>query len=224
MITRPGFCGWTGRSGSKRAGCRSSRRASCARSSARSSGRPGAGGALRTLFSREYVEKVAVDGRHDVARARANWSATSGPTAPASRRRSRCSPASSCRPRARCASPGSCRTSSAQRERAQHRRRLRPAHAAVLGPAAGRIVRAAARDLRRPAPSATGATSTHFIEMLEMGEFMRHAGAPALARPAHARRFRGGDAARSADRLPRRADDRARRRRQGSDPRRSSPR
>ena len=51
------------------------------------------------------------------------------------------------------------------------------------------------------------------------GRIHAHAGSPAFARPAHARRLRGRDAARSADRLSRRTDDRARRRREGSDPR-----
>ena len=66
-----------------------------------------------------------------------------------------------------------------------------------------------------------------FCEVLELEPFLEHAGAPALARPAHARRADRRDAARPGDPLPRRADDRARRRRQGTRarvPRRDQPR
>ena len=54
---------------------------------------------------------------HDLSvrgRARARWSATSGPTAPGSPPRSRCSPASWCPPPGGCASPGSTRPRSAR--------------------------------------------------------------------------------------------------------------
>ena len=60
----------------------------------------------------------------------------------------------------------------AQAERAQHRRRLRPAQPAVLGPAADRVVRTAARDLRRPARALPARTCDYFTALLEMGDFL----------------------------------------------------
>ena len=63
-----------------------------------------------------------------------------------------------------------------------------------------------------------------FRDVLDLDPFLRHAGAPALARPAHPRRADRGDAARAGAALPRRADDRARRRRQAARARRSSRR
>jgi len=74
-------------------------------------------------------------------------------------------------------------------QRAQHRRGVRSALATVLGSAADRDVRAAARDLRHPA-ARYHANLDHFTETLDMAPFLAHAGAPALARTAHARRFR----------------------------------
>ena len=148
---------------------------------------------------------------------RASWSATSAPTAPANRRRSRCSPAFSSRPPARSASPDWSR-GTPSRERPQHRRRLRPAQPALLGPAADRIVRAAARDLRHSRATATGATWTSSSSMLEMDEFLR----TPVRQLSLGQRMRGDFAAalaaRSADRLSRRADDRPRRRGERRDP------
>ena len=48
-----------------------------------------------------------------------------------------------------------------------------------------------------------------FTELLEMGDFMQTPVRQLSLGPAHARRFRSGDVARPADRLPRRTDDRA---------------
>ena len=105
----------------------------------------------------------------------------------------------------------------AHRARTPDRRRLRPALAALVGPAA------------RATPSSCCGTSTacptaRHRENLDalrracsaLGAVPRDAGAPALARPADARRADRCAPARSRDRLPRRADDRARRRREGA--------
>ena len=79
---------------------------------------------------------------------------------------------------------------------AAHRRRLRPAHAAVVGPAGARLVRAAARHL----PRAAGALRAHARRAdrdARPRAAARHAGAPAQPRPAHALRSRGRAAARA---------------------------
>ena len=94
------------------------------------------------------------------------------------------------------------------------RRRVRPAHPALVGPAAARLVRAAAarlpgppsRDRARLARSPTCSTSDPFLDrpvrQLSLGQRMRGELAAALLHdPAVA--------------LPRRADDRPRRRGQG---------
>jgi len=105
---------------------------------------PGAGGALKTLFSREYVDKVAVtgvtmslDAGELVGYIGPNGAGKSttikmltGILVPTSGE-------------VRVAGIGP-----AQRERAQHRRRVRTALAVVLGSAIDRVVRIVARDLR----------------------------------------------------------------------------
>ena len=117
----------------------------------------------------------------------APWSATSAPTAPGSPRRSRCSPASSCRP------PGHVRVDGLEPSRqrtelaAPHRRGVRPALPAVVGPAAARQLRPAPPRLpgagraprRQPRPLRRGPRPRPAA---------RRARAPALARPADARR------------------------------------
>ena len=104
-------------------------------------------------------------------RRRARWSDTSGPTARARARRSRCSPACSCRPRARCTSPGSCRRATASRSRA--------ASAWCSGSA-----RCSGGTCRSPTRSTCCATSTRStaaphrdrldecIELLQLDEFL----------------------------------------------------
>ena len=76
-----------------------------------------------------------------------------------------------------------------------------------------RLVRAAAPHLPVPARHATRTNLADFGELLDLGSVPAHAGAPALARPAHARRADRRAAARARAPVPRRADDRARRRR-----------
>lgn len=51
--------------------------------------RPGLLGALRDLFTRQYTTITAVDGINLLVE-EGRWSATSAPTEPANRRRSRC--------------------------------------------------------------------------------------------------------------------------------------
>ena len=75
------------------------------------------------------------------------------------------------------------------------RRGVRPAQPAVVGPAAGRLVRAAGRD-----PPAAGAERaprgwTSCVELLDLGAVPGHSGPAAVARPADARRAGGGAAA-----------------------------
>ncbi len=82
--------------------------------------------------------------------------------------------------------------------------------ARLLRPAAPHLPRARGTAPREPRSLHRGARA---------GGVPRHAGAPALARPADARRADRGAAARPRARLPRRADDRARRRREGGSPR-----
>ena len=93
--------------------------------------------------------------------------------------------------------------------RRAHRRGVRPAQPAVVGPAGDRRLRSAGRHLPRraralspPARRARGHAAARAAA--------RPAGAPALARPAHARGVRRRPAARSRDPVPRRADHRAR--------------
>ena len=82
----------------------------------------------------------------------------------------------------------------------------------------GRIVRAPARDLRRPARPVSP-QSQRVRRNPRDGELHADARAPAFAGAAHARRLCGGAASQPEDRLSRRTDDRTRRGRQGSDPR-----
>ena len=103
------------------------------------------------------------------------------------------------------------------------RRGLRPAHAALVGPAGDRVLHAAAPHLPRRRRRASATSSRGSWTLLEPRAAARRARAQALARPAHALRARRGAAARAAAPLPRRADDRPRRGRQGGDPRRSWP-
>ena len=95
------------------------------------------------------------------------------------------------------------------------RRGLRPAHHAVVGPAAEGLVRRAAEDVRRPASAARGEPGD-LRRTARARRPARRTGAPTVARPADARRHRGGAAARPGDRLPGRADDRAGHRQQGA--------
>ncbi len=177
---------------------------------------PGALGALKTLFSRETVERVAVEG--------ITMSLGGGRTRRLHRAERRGQidddqdahrdPRPDLRERRR---RGDRPVGRAQAQRAQHRRRVRAAKPALLGPPARGVVRTAARDLQHspgPLPQEPGG----FHGAARDGRLPADAGAAALARATDARRLRGRDAARSADRLPRRADDRARRRRQGGDP------
>ena len=120
-------------------------------------------------------------------RAAASWSATSARTAPASRRPIKMLtgilvPSGGRGPRGR-ARPGA----AADRARAADRRRLRPAHAAVVGPAAARLVRAAAPHLPRAGRPLRARTST-VQRAARARRLPGDAGAPALARPADARR------------------------------------
>ena len=165
--------------------------------------------------SRRTRDEVLRGARPDVRRrAPARWSATSAPTAPASRPPSRCSPASWCRPagssRVAGLDPSRRRTELARRIGVVFGQRttlwwdlpLRDSFALLqkiyrtdpdAAPPQPRGVRRAARP-RRPA---------------------RHPGAAAQPGPADARRHRGGAAARPRDPLPRRADHRPRRDQQG---------
>ena len=151
-------------------------------------GRPGGcGGAART-WSPSPASTCGSSG--------ARWWATSAPTAPGSRRRSRCSPASSCR------SSGHVRVDGLEpsRERigagATHRRGVRPALPALVGPAPSgqlrpappRVPRARRSARREPRPL-RGRASTS-------GPLLDVPGAPAVARPADARRAHGRPAAR----------------------------
>ena len=98
----------------------------------------------------------------------------------------------------------------AQRKRAQHRRRLRTTQPTLLGSAADRVVRTASGDLRhsaRPLPP----KSRRVRRDAGDGRLPAHAGAAAFARTAHARRFCGGACCTIRDRLSRRTDDRTRR-------------
>ncbi|CAA9394521.1 MAG: Efflux ABC transporter, ATP-binding protein, partial [uncultured Nocardioides sp.] len=100
------------------------------------------------------------------------------------------------------------------RARAAHRRGVRAAHDAVVGPAAARLLRAAPEDLRHragPLPR----EPRRVRDAARARRPARHPGAPALAGPADARRHHRGAAARPRGALPRRADDRPRRRQQG---------
>ena len=179
---------------------------------------PGALGALRSLFSREYEERVAVGRRHVCAWSPASSSATSVPTAPASPRRSRCSPASSCRRRAQVRVAGLV----PWKQRKENARNI----GVVFGQRSQLywdLPLVESFELLRAIygipPDEYRRNLDEFVEILEMDDFLQHAGAPALAGPADARRFRRGAAARPEDRLSRRADDRTRRRRKGGDPR-----
>ena len=89
----------------------------------------------------------------------ARWSATSARTAPGSRPPSRCSPASSCRRPGHVRVDGLEPSRPAHRAGPSHRRGVRPALAAVVGPAAARQLRPAAPRLPRARPSATPRTS-----------------------------------------------------------------
>ena len=98
------------------------------------------------------------------------------------------------------------------------RRRLRPAHHAVVGPAAARLVRPAAEDLPdRPgaAPRQPGGVR----RAARPRRPARHPGPAAQPRPADARRHHGRAAARPRDPLPRRAHHRPGRGEQGPAPR-----
>ena len=101
----------------------------------------------------------------------------------------------------------------ADRARAPDRRGLRPALAALVGPAA-RATRSSCCATSTACPAARHrANLDRFARGARARPVPRHARAPALARPADARRADGGAPARPGDRLPRRADDRPRRRR-----------
>ena len=148
----------------------------------------------------------------------ASSSVTSVPTAPASPRRSRCSPASSCR------RSGQVRVAGLVpwKQRKENARNIGVVFGqrsqlywdlpliesfellrAIYGIPA-RSVPAQPRRVRRDSRD---------------GRLHADAGAPALAGPAHARRLRRRAAARPEDRLSRRAHDRSRRRRKGGHPR-----
>ena len=94
------------------------------------------------------------------------------------------------------------------------RRRLRPAHHAVVGPAAEGLVRRTAEDVRRPDGAAPG-EPRDLRRTAGPGRPARRTGPATVAGPADARRHRGRPAARSRDRLPRRAHDRPGRDQQG---------
>ena len=97
---------------------------------------------------------------------------------------------------------------------APHRRGLRAAHHAVVGPAADRLVRAGAPHVPhpgRPLPR----EPRPLRRTPGTGRAAGRAGAAAVARAADARRHRGGAAARSGGAVPGRADDRPRRDQQG---------
>ena len=104
------------------------------------------------------------------------------------------------------------------RARCAHRRGVRSTHAAVVGPAGGRVVRSAARHLSRCAEALrTRARGTG--RAAESRTVARRAGASAQPRPAHALRSRGVAAARTGHRVPRRADHRSGRGVETRDPR-----
>ena len=94
-----------------------------------------------------------------------------------------------------------------------------PEVAADLGPAAVGDVRDEPRDLRRAARTSSTQTLEELTELLELGDARRQADAPALARRAHEVRARGRPAPPADHAVPRRADDRPRRRDAGRDPR-----
>ena len=136
-------------------------------------------------------------------------------TAPASRRRSRCSPASWC--------PTSGRLSVVRHRPVPRPRRSWPAASASSSgsaPRCGGTCRCATRSTCCAA--STGSTADrHRRNLAELHRAARprrparHAGAAAVARAADARRHRGRAAARPGDPLPRRAHDRPRRGQQG---------
>ena len=142
-------------------------------------------------------------------RCRANWSATSAPTAPASRRRSRALAGILVPDSGRCEVLG----------RVPWRERI--AHVSRIGVVFGQrtqlwwdlpghgIVRAAARHLSRAAARIRRRTR-RADRPAGSGAAPRRPGAAAQPRPAHALRSRRGAAARAADPVPRRADDRPR--------------
>ncbi len=115
----------------------------------------------------------------------------------------------------------------AQGERAQHRRDFRPAQSALLGSAAHRIVRTACARSTAFRATEYRRNLDEFVEILEMERFPPHAGAPAFARAAHARRLRGArscTARRSSTSTSRRsASTSSRRRRFASSSRASTP-
>ena len=95
------------------------------------------------------------------------------------------------------------------------RRGVRPAHHAVVGPAAARLLRAAAARCTASPTTATARNLDGVRRPARPRRPARHPGPPAQPRPADARRHRRRAAARPRDPLPRRADDRPRRREQG---------
>src|ERR1700730_6699424 len=144
--------------------------------------RPGIGGAVRALFSREYEDKVAVDGVNFTL-AEGELVGYLGPN-------------------------GAGKSTTIK------------ILTGILVPTSGSVrvagvVRTLAHDLRGAAQPVSR-ESRALLRDPRPRALPRHAGATAFARRADARRFRRRDAARSQDRLSRRADDRPRRRRQGS--------
>ena len=112
---------------------------------------------------------------------RASWSATSGPTAPASRPRSRCSPASSSRPRASCGWPGSSPTRGAA-ENARNIGVVFGQRSQLYWDLPLRESFELLRAIYGVPPERYRANMAHFIELLEMERVHGDAGAPALAR------------------------------------------
>ena len=156
MIMTTCFRGWTGRSGSKRNAMpiietRDLRKVF--RSVKRTPG--AARRAASTLFSREYVDKVAVTGV-TMSLDAGELVGYIGPNGAGKSTTIKMLTGILVPTSGEVRVAGIVPYAEAQRERAQHRRRVRTALAALLGSSADRVVRAAARDLRRPAPSATG--------------------------------------------------------------------
>ena len=103
----------------------------------------------------------------------------------------------------------------AHRARPPDRRGVRPAHHAVVGPAAARHLRAAARRSTGSTRPATAPTSSEFVELLDLGDLLDTPVRQLSLGPADARRHHRRAAARPGDPLPRRAHHRPRRGEQG---------
>ena len=95
------------------------------------------------------------------------------------------------------------------------RRGLRPAHDAVVGPAAARLLRRCCRRSTGSDPTRHRAQPRRVRRAARPRRAARHPGAAAQPGPADARRHRGRAAARPRDPLPRRAHHRPRRGEQG---------